>query len=135
MLTIGKVAKQAGVGVETIRFYERQGLIKQPKKSASRAFREYQTEDTQKVRFIRRAQELGFTLKEVKDLLKLNSNRNATCEDVRVRAEAKRIEIELKIADLARMKDSLAAMEKACSVSPKMVACCKIEACFDGKCE
>lgn len=135
MLTIGKIAKEAGVGVETIRFYERQGLIKQPRKSDSQAFRTYQTEDAQKVRFIKRAQELGFTLKEVKDLLKLNSNRSATCEDVRLRAEAKRIEIEQKIADLLRMKDSLTAMEKACSISPQMVACCKIEGCFEGRCE
>jgi MerR family mercuric resistance operon transcriptional regulator len=134
MLTIGKIAKEAGVGVETIRFYERKGLIKQPKKLANQGFRSYQPEDAQKVRFIKRAQELGFTLKEVKDLLKLNSNRQATCEDVRVKAEAKRKEIEIKIADLKQMKDALVLMERACSLSPEMVACCKIEDCFEGKC-
>lgn len=135
MVTIGKIAKQAGVGVETIRFYEREGLIKQPKKAVNQGFRLYQLEDAQKVRFIKRAQELGFTLKEVKELLKLNSSRQATCEDVRLKAEAKREEIEAKIADLERMKKSLKAMELACRKSPEMVACCKIEACFDGRCE
>jgi len=134
MMTIGKIAKQAGVGVETVRFYERKGLIKQPKKKASDGFRTYSEDEARKIRFIKRAQELGFTLKEVKDLLDLNSNPKATCEDVRVLAEEKINEIDQKIKDLNRMKSSVRQLEKACSESRSAVACCRIIDCFDGKC-
>lgn len=134
-LTIGKVAKEAGVGVETVRFYERKGLIKQPKKKGTSAFRAYAPEEAQKIRFIKRAQELGFTLKEVKGLIDLNSSRKATCEDVRVRAVEKRKEIEGKIADLRRMQEALVALEKACGQDPEAMTCCRISDCFAGKCK
>ncbi len=135
MLTIGKIAKEAGVGIETVRFYERQGLLKQPKKTPGSAFRLYGPEDAQKIRFIKRAQELGFTLKEIKDLIKLNSQRSATCADVQTRAREKRKQIEQKISDLEQMKQALILLEKACAVGPEMMACCKIEDCLEGRCE
>jgi MerR family mercuric resistance operon transcriptional regulator len=134
MMTIGKIAKQAGVGVETIRFYERKGLIKQPKKEFSEGFRSYSQDEALKIRFIKRAQELGFTLREIKELLDLNTNPRATCDDVRILAETKISEIEQKIKDLKQMKASVRQLEKACSDSRKAVACCRIIDCFDGKC-
>lgn len=134
MMTIGKVAKESGVGVETVRFYERKGLIQKPKKSGGNAFRSYQPDDARKIRFIKRAQELGFTLREIKELLDLNASPRATCDDVRVRAEAKLEEIEAKIKDLKRMKQSLKALEDACNKSREAMACCRIMDCFEGGC-
>ena len=92
--TIGKLAVAAGVGVETVRFYERKGLIKRP--SVKEGFRKYSEEDAKRIRFIKRSQDLGFTLKEIKGLFELNSNPRAVCSDVRLQAEAKMAEIEKK---------------------------------------
>ena len=69
-LSIGQLAKQAGVGVETVRFYEREGLLAEPERRQS-GYRQYQNDTVQRLLFIRRAKELGFTLKEIKELLKL----------------------------------------------------------------
>ena len=134
MKTIGALAKEAGVGVETIRFYERKGLIKQPKKDGSGAFRKYPPEDAVKIRFIKQAQELGFTLVEIKGLLVLNANPRATCEDVRVRAERKLNEVDAKIKDLQRIRRALKVLESACDQSPEAIACCRIMDCFEGGC-
>lgn len=70
-ITIGKLAEMAGVGVETVRFYQRKNLLREPK--ANGAFRTYNEEDAQRINFIKRAQDLGFTLNEVKELLELNT--------------------------------------------------------------
>lgn len=133
MKTIGKLAKDAGVGVETVRFYERKGLLKQPKSSRG-SYRTYEDEDAKRIRFIKRAQELGFTLKEVIELLELNATPKATCEDLRVRTVAKLSEIDQKIKDLKKMKTSLKKIEDACAKSPKAVSCCRIADCFEGNC-
>ena len=134
MKTIGALAKEAGVGVETIRFYERKGLMKQPKRKGEGAFRRYPAEDAIRLRFIKRAQDLGFTLNEIKDLLVLNSTPNATCEDVRVRTERKIKEVEKKIGDLQRMRRALNAIESACDKNREAIACCRIMDCFEGDC-
>ena len=134
MKTIGKLAEQAEVGVETIRFYERKGLIKQPKKAATGGFRTYPDEDALKIKFIKRAQELGFTLAEVKELLSMNANPKATCKSVGVKATAKLEEVESKIADLTRMRDSLKILKAACSKNEEALACCRIIECFEGNC-
>ena len=96
-MTIGKLAKRCGVGVETIRFYEREGLIKEPPRSESR-YRQYPEETAQRVRFIKRAKELGFTLKEIKGLLELRIRPEATCGDVRNQAEEKIADIEQRLS-------------------------------------
>jgi len=96
-LTVGQVAKQAGVGVETIRFYERRGLIAEPKRRAS-GYRQYRLDTVRRIRFIRRARELGFTLEEISDLLSLREDPNGTSVDVRERAREKITDIEDKIA-------------------------------------
>ena len=99
-LTISKAAKNAGVGVETIRFYERKGLIEQPPKPLDTGFRVYPEETVQRVRFIRQAQEIGFSLREIEELLSLRTNPSADCSDVRERAVAKLEEVDQKIEQL-----------------------------------
>src|SRR6266478_745717 len=87
-LSIGKVARRAGIGVETIRFYEREGLLAAPARRDS-GYRLYTERVIGRIRFIRRAKELGFSLKEIKELLQLRRNASSTCEDIREKAEAK----------------------------------------------
>src|SRR5919204_5116878 len=112
-LTIGQIARQAGVGVETVRFYERQGLLEEPARKES-GYRQYTKDVVARLRFIRRAKELGFSLKEIAELLALRLDPTATCAEVRERARAKLADIEAKIADLQRMKKALVKLTGAC---------------------
>ena len=82
-MTISKAARAAGVGVETIRFYERKGLINQPLKPVDAGFRVYAEETVQRVRFIRQAQQIGFTLREIDELLALRADPSTDSSDVR----------------------------------------------------
>lgn len=133
--TIGKLAQLSGVGVETVRFYERLGLIKQP--LVKEGFRKYSEEDAQRIRFIKRAQDLGFTLKEIKALLELNANPRSTCSDVKDQTQAKMKEVDEKIRDLKKMKKSLERLSAACGEGKKAMAHCEILNCFEPgwKCE
>jgi Hg(II)-responsive transcriptional regulator len=124
-MTIGTLAKQAGVGVETVRFYERKGLITKPARGAS-TFRLYGPEQVSRIRFIKRAQELGFTLREAKA-----GTKRLTCGEVSGKAEAKIAEIEQKIADLKKMKSSLNDLVKACSEGKEAMSECRIMECFE----
>lgn len=133
-MKIGAIAKEAEVGVETIRFYEREGLLRKPSKPAGGGYREYSPEDLTRLKFIKRVQELGFTLREIKDLLILTTKPNATCSDVRRVSEAKISEIEAKIADLNKMKESLVELVCACGIGKKAVSNCKIVNCFEPNC-
>jgi MerR family mercuric resistance operon transcriptional regulator len=117
------------VGVETVRFYERKGLIKKP--STKEGFRKYSEEDAKRIRFIKRAQDLGFTLKEIKELLDLNSSSRATCSDIKDKTGEKIIEIEQKIRDLQRIKKSLLELSAACGDSKKALASCQIINCYE----
>jgi MerR family transcriptional regulator, copper efflux regulator len=121
-LTIGQIAEQAGIGVETVRFYERRGLIAEPIRKAS-GYRQYEEEVVIRLRFIRRAKELGFTLNEIKDLLSLKLDPSTTCADVKGRAEEKIADIEAKIKSLRKMKQALSRLSKACSGRGKASAC------------
>lgn len=105
-MTISQVARQAGVGVETVRFYERQGLIDEPPRPDS-GYRQYSLDVIKRIQFIKRAQELGFSLKEISELLTLRVEPASTCADVKKQAEAKIDKIERKIEDLLRMKQAL----------------------------
>lgn len=116
-LTTGTVARQAGVGVETIRFYEREGLIENPPRRES-GYRQYPQETVSRVRFIRRAKELGFTLKEIKELLELRASPKSRCADVRRRAEATIDDIEQKVSALLGMKEALVKLTAACGTWP-----------------
>ncbi len=113
-LSIGQVARRAGVGVETVRFYERQGLLEKPPRTES-GYRQYPPEAVSRLHFIKKAKEVGFSLKEIKELLSLRLDSAATCEDVRSRAEAKILDIKQKIQALTRMKQTLTDLTKACS--------------------
>lgn len=113
-LTIGQLAGRAGVGVETVRFYEREGLLDEPPRRES-GYRQYEEVVVDRLRFILRAKELGFTLKEIKELLSLRLDPSTTCADVKRRAEAKITDIEEKIRTLRRMKRALVKLTRACS--------------------
>ena len=123
-LRTAKVAKLAGVNVETLRFYERKGILAEPPRRAS-GYREYPPETVERVRFIKRAQELGFSLREVQELLDLRETARAKAGRVRRVAEAKLEEIEHKIRDLEAMRQSLTELLCACD-SQKPVASCPI---------
>ena len=129
IITIGKLAEKAGVGVETIRFYQRKELLREPK--AQSGFRTYNEDDAQRILFIKRAQDLGFTLTEVKELLELNTKPRSTCGKVKSKTTAKIKEIEEKIADLNRMKASLEKLACACDESQDSIKQYKVQECFD----
>lgn len=113
-LRIGRVAKRAGVGVETVRFYERKGLIDQPPRKKS-GYRQYPENTVRRIRFVRRAGELGFSLRETQVLLEFRADSAASGGDVRDRADAKMREIGDRIADLERMKRALAGLTARCT--------------------
>ncbi len=112
-LTIGQVAFRSGVGIETVRFYEREGLLAKPERTVS-GYRQFDEEVIIRLRFIQRAKELGFTLSEIKELLSLRVDPDTSCEDVRARAEIKIADIEGKIKTLQRMKKALMQLTHEC---------------------
>ena len=112
-ITIGQLAKKADVKVETVRYYERRNLISEPPRSDS-GYRQYGQEDVQRIRFIKRAQGLGFTLHEIEELLALRVDPDTTCADVKVEAEAKIEDIRAKIRALQKMKRVLAELTASC---------------------
>ena len=126
-MTIGGAAREAGVGVETIRFYERKGLIERPPKPAFGGYRLYDHAVARRVRFIRRAQELGFSLKEIAELLSLKADPRIDCGNVRDRASAKLGEVKGKIARLERIAGALASMVAACPGSGVLSNCSIME--------
>lgn len=131
-LTIGNAAKLAGVGVETVRFYERQGLIRQPAKPAGGGFRSYPDETIERIRFIRQAQELGFSLREVKELLELRADPDADAADVRARAATKLADVDEKVQQLLRIRQALEALIDACPGKGDL-GCCTIMEALDGQ--
>ncbi len=112
-LTIGKLAKRAGVSTDTIRFYERCGLIETAARSESN-YRLYNEEDALRLRFIRRAKSLGFTLAEIGELLVLSSDPAATRADIKARALAKIDRIKQRISDLASIQAGLEQLVAQC---------------------
>lgn len=126
-LTIGGLAVAAGVGVETIRFYERKGLIARPRRP-ERGFRAYPNEAVRRIRFIRQAQQLGFSLKEIEELLALRADPATDCADVQRRASAKLVEVERKMAQLQRIRAALETVIAACPASGTLDGCSIIEA-------
>jgi MerR family transcriptional regulator, copper efflux regulator len=113
-LTIGGVAERARVHIETLRYYEGWGLVaRQPRSMAN--YRLYPEDAVRRVRFIRRAQELGFSLKEIKELLSLRAAPEAGCAEVRAQAEVKIKDIGEKIGSLTAMKSVLAKLVAECA--------------------
>ena len=121
-ITIGTLASSAGVNVETVRFYERKGLLAQPERP-NKGFRRYSEDALRRLRFIRSARELGFTLNEISELLSLRESPSATCEDVRVRAREKIEEIDRKVALLDKMRLSLSQLLESCEVDGPALEC------------
>ena len=113
-MTIGQVAKCAGVGVETVRFYERKGLLEEPARRQS-GYRQYAQDAIRRIQFIKRAKDLGFSLGEISELLCLRVDPDTSCREVKVRAEAKLADIEKKLCDLQRMQTALRQLASACS--------------------
>ena len=113
MMKIGAVASQAAVNIQTVRYYERRGLLPKPPRTESN-YRLYSEDGVRRVRFVKRAQELGFSLKEIKELLALRIDSRATRARVRERAEAKIADIEQKILTLRTMKKTLTGLTAAC---------------------
>ncbi|MAW86272.1 MAG: MerR family transcriptional regulator [Phyllobacteriaceae bacterium] len=127
-MTIARAAEKAGVGVETIRFYERRGLIAQPPKPRDGGYRHYDRETIERIRFIRQAQELGFSLREIDELLALKTDAHTDCADVRLQAVAKRKEIERKIGQLEEIRSALDALIPTCPGGGDLSACTIMEA-------
>ena len=112
-LSIGQLANAAGVGVETVRFYERQGLLPEPPRRRS-GYREYPRDAVKRVRFIRRAKSLGFTLREIAELLALRVDPDKTCADVRALARHKIADVDDKMRELERIRAALARHSRQC---------------------
>jgi Hg(II)-responsive transcriptional regulator len=113
-LTISQVAAAADVNPQTIRYYERRGLFAAPQRSAS-GYRQYTEEAVSRLRFIKHAQELGFSLKEIQELLGLRVRNPATCDAVSRRTRQKIELVEQRIRDLQRIKRTLERLATACA--------------------
>lgn len=124
-MTRGEVAEKADVNPETLRYYERKELIPKPRRSDG-GIRLYDESYVDRLRFIRRAKELGFTLAEIKGLLDLRVDDEATCRDVKTQAEDKLEEVEAKILDLKRIREALTTLAEACDEANKPTSDCPI---------
>ncbi|RJQ65771.1 MAG: MerR family transcriptional regulator [Desulfobacteraceae bacterium] len=112
-LSIGQLAKLANVNLETIRYYERRGMLPKPPRNKS-GYRQYSHEDVKRTDFIKRSQALGFSLKEVAELLSLRVDPDSTCADMKKRVEEKIGDVENKIADLNRIHEALLRLSDRC---------------------
>jgi MerR family copper efflux transcriptional regulator len=112
-MTIGAVAKRVGVAIDTIRYYEREGLLPEPLRRAS-GYRSYDEGVVRQLRFIRRAKDLGFTLEEIRDLLALSADRKRGVKAVKLRAQERLAAIDQRIAELTRVRNGLEQLIDAC---------------------
>ena len=113
-MTTSQLAKEASVNQETIRYYERRGLIPKPPRNAS-GYRQYSLEDIARTKFIKRAQALGFSLKEISEILSLRMEPGTTCGDIKAKVEAKIEDVEQKIEDLQQMRQALLILVSKCT--------------------
>ncbi len=130
-LTRGQVARQTGVSIETVRYYEQRGLIPEPSRSAS-GYRQYTDDYVGRIRFVKRAQELGFTLKEISELLTLRLDPDSDRGEVKRRAEAKAADIEQKIDDLHTMRSALMDLAGMCDGCGPTSECPILDALDEG---
>ena len=131
-MRIGQLAKEAGVGVETVRFYEQKGLMAQPPKPETGGYREYPAESVHRIRFIRSAQQIGFSLGEIDELLELEAGNNTRCIDVRKRAEVKLEDVSVKIDNLKSIRKALEMLINACPGKGSVRKCSILEAINSG---
>jgi Hg(II)-responsive transcriptional regulator len=125
-LTIGQLAHEAGINPESIRFYEAQNLVPEPPRSTA-GYRMYPLSAVRRIRFIKRAQDLGFSLKEIKELLSLAEDRTTDCADVRDLAQTKVAEISQKIQTLEAMKRALTVLAETCPGTGPAANCSILE--------
>src|SRR5260370_4161590 len=121
-LTIGRLAELGGVHLETIRYYEREGLLPRPPRTRA-GYRIFPNDAARRLRFIKRAQQLGFSLTEIRELLTLRLKPGTKRDQIRARAEAKISDIEQKIQTLAAMKRALAQLTTQCSGCGPITEC------------
>lgn len=121
-MKIGELAKRCEVNIDTIRYYERQGLLPEPDRLAS-GYRRYRASDLERLRFVRRAKALGFTLDEIRELLALSDHRDDDMGELKAAAEAKLGDIEARLAELTRIRDGLRTLVDACPGHGALVAC------------
>lgn len=133
-MTIGKLAGALSLNVETIRFYHREGLIKEPAKRIN-GYRYYGLEHLSRLLFIKKAKELGFTLNEIKDFLHINTWKKASCADVIPKVEEKIDEIEKKINDLQQIKLALSKLRSACDQGEEEMKKFSMMDCFINECK
>nr|AFR74970.1 MerR [uncultured Xanthomonadaceae bacterium] len=112
-MQIGQLARQAGVPIDTVRYYERNGVLPAPARHAS-GYRDYQSQDVARLRFVRRAKVLGFTLGEIRELLALSDHRENDMADMKSAAAAKLADIDRRLAELSRIRAGLQALVVAC---------------------
>lgn len=125
-LTIGRVAKAAGVNTETVRYYERLGLMPRPPRVG--AYRVYSREHVARLAFIKRSQGLGFSLKEIGGLLALRVQRGSSCAEVKRRATQKLGDIDAKIEELKAIRRALTRLARACRGAGPQGECPLIDA-------
>ena len=131
-LTVSKLAQAAGVGVETIRFYQKRGLVAEPQRRGT-GYRVYDEDAVDRIRFIKNAQSLGFTLNEISELLRLEQDTRSQCADLQERADDKITLIENKIAELSRMREELLRLSNSCA-NNKPLSECRLMNCLSGDC-
>ena len=131
-LSIGQIAKRTGVTVEAIRFYEKRALLPEPPRSAS-GYRQYPPVTAKRVRFIQRAKELGFSLKEIHALLSLRDTQDGSCAHVKVQALQKVAEIEQKMRDLNRIRGALTELADQCGGNGNLSECPILDALDENK--
>jgi len=127
-MTIGRLAAQAGVGKETVRYYQRRGLIARPQRRAGGGYPVYGPQAAERLRFIRHAQELGFSLREIGQLLELKADPTADCSKVRTRALEKLTDVRRKLASLEHMREALEALVAACPGRGALRTCTILDA-------
>ena len=125
-----QLAAEAGVNTETLRYYERRGLLAEPPRTSS-GYRDYPTAAVELLRFVKRAQELGFTLDEVEELLHLDTGGPDSCDAARALAEHRKTDLQRRIRDLQRMHDSLADLAATCDLPRADRRCALLEALDD----
>jgi MerR family copper efflux transcriptional regulator len=121
-LTIGEVARQAGIGIETVRFYERRGLLP-ARKGNERGWHAYSAATVERLQFIRRARGLGFSTKEVKQLLALRAKRSATCAPFVKLLEARRIDLEIELREVTARLNDVSHLAAACDACGPLGEC------------
>ncbi|GAA1573157.1 Zn(2+)-responsive transcriptional regulator [Kribbella hippodromi] len=123
----GELAGQAGVNAETLRYYERRGLLERPPRTSG-GYRDYPASTVELLRFVKRAKELGFTLDDIEELVHLDAGGPDSCDAALTLAETRKADLEARIADLERMRDSLSELVDTCALPRDQRRCVLLEA-------